>query len=91
MLRGRRPNQLPTRSLSARSVTRSDVRGATARLEASPSVYGHCDTTAATDGSSAATAMTCPPENDEPHSTVREASTPGSVRANATAAAQSCR
>ena len=54
-------------------------------------MYGHCDTTAATDGSSAATAMTCPPENDEPHSTVREASTPGSVRANATAAAQSCR
>ena len=48
-----------------------------------PSVNGAWEITAAMRGSVAATASTCPPLNDEPHTTMRSGSTASSARAQA--------
>jgi hypothetical protein len=53
---------------------------------ARPSVAGTCEITAATRPSSAATAITWPPEYALPHWTMRSGSTPGSPRAKPIAA-----
>ena len=60
-----------------------------AAMADTPSVNGACETTAAMAGSLAATAITWPPLNDEPQTATRRASTPGRLRACATAACQS--
>lgn len=46
------------------------------------SVCGACEITAAMRGSPAAIARTCPPLNDEPHTTMRAGSTPSRPRAH---------
>jgi hypothetical protein len=67
-------------------VARSAVSGGVMRTAASPSANGAWETTAAIDGSLAATATTWPPENDVPKSAMRWASMPPRVRAKAIAA-----
>ena len=56
-------------------------------IVATPSIDGTCEIAAATAPSATATGTTWPPENDEPHTTMRVGSTPSSVRAKAIAAA----
>ena len=86
IVRGARPASPAAWSARPSAVARSATRGGTTRSAARPSANGHCETTAAIEGSCAATATTWPPENDVPKSPIRCASMPASVRANATAA-----
>ena len=57
-------------------VETAEVRGGTCCRAAMESVKGACEITAAIRGSSAATASTWPPLNDDPHTTIRSGSTP---------------
>ena len=86
MVRGARPASAAAWSARPSAVPRSATRGGTTRSAERPSANGHCETTAAIEGSCAATATTWPPENDVPKSAIRCASMPSSVRAKATAA-----
>lgn len=76
-------------SRTASGVILSVVLSGVARADASPSVNGHWEITAATRPSRAAASRTWPPPNEDPHSTTRVGSIPSIVRAYAMADAQS--
>ncbi len=80
---GGRPRHAPTWSRTAAISSRGMFLGGISRRVASASVNGACAITAAIRGSSAATASTWPPLNDEPHTTIRFGSTPSRWRAHA--------
>ncbi|ERG69316.1 hypothetical protein HMPREF9336_04207 [Segniliparus rugosus ATCC BAA-974] len=70
-----------SRSKAALAATRTTPGGRTVKSEASPLVNGHWAITAASEGSFAASAMTCPPPKDVPKTAILRGSAPGAERA----------